>query len=106
MIGVIHNFPLSVVVVFFNQFFNVNGICVCCYLQATTAEHGLTEYWAHRVTWCAAPASYPRIFAWVYRHEGRRLKVRPIYILHANCTAESRSSGRLTNPFIILFFVL
>lgn len=43
--------------------------------QATTAEHGLTEYWAHRVTWCSAPAAYPRIFAWVYRHEGRRLKV-------------------------------
>lgn len=46
-----------------------------CLLQATTAEHGLTEYWAHRVTWCAAPPAYPRIFAWVYRHEGRRLKV-------------------------------
>ena len=28
------------------------------------------------MTWCAAPPSYPRIFAWVYRHEGRRLKVR------------------------------
>ncbi|KAI9560883.1 hypothetical protein GHT06_011837 [Daphnia sinensis] len=43
-------------------------------LQATTSEHGLTEYWSHRVTWCSAPPSYPRIFAWVYRHEGRRLK--------------------------------
>ena len=45
------------------------------HMQATTLEHGLTEYWAHRVTWCAAPPCYPRIFAWVYRHEGRRLKV-------------------------------
>lgn len=39
-----------------------------------TREHGLTEYWAHRVTYCAAHPAYPRVFCWVYRHEGRRLK--------------------------------
>ncbi|XP_037802206.1 protein FAM43A-like [Penaeus monodon] len=43
-------------------------------LRAVTREHGLTEYWAHRVTYCAAHPAYPRVFCWVYRHEGRRLK--------------------------------
>lgn len=43
-------------------------------LKAVTREHGLTEYWSHRITWCCAPASQPRIFCWVYRHEGRKLK--------------------------------
>ena len=33
------------------------------------------QYWAHRITYCAAPsAAFPRVFCWVYRHEGRRLK--------------------------------
>lgn len=43
-------------------------------LRAVTREHGLTEYWAHRVTYCAAHPAYPRVFCWIYRHEGRRLK--------------------------------
>lgn len=43
-------------------------------LKGVTKEHGLTEYWAHRVTYCAAPPHYPRLFAWVYRHEGKKLK--------------------------------
>ncbi|XP_066260590.1 uncharacterized protein [Euwallacea similis] len=43
-------------------------------LKAVTKNHGLTEYWAHRLTTCAAPAEFPRIFCWVYRHEGRRLR--------------------------------
>ncbi|XP_021934268.1 uncharacterized protein LOC110836884 isoform X2 [Zootermopsis nevadensis] len=43
-------------------------------LKAVTKEHGLTEYWSHRITYCAAPSSFPRIFCWVYRHEGRKLK--------------------------------
>ncbi|XP_045581002.1 protein FAM43A [Procambarus clarkii] len=43
-------------------------------LRAVTREHGLTEYWAHRVTYCVAHPAYPRVFCWVYRHEGRRLK--------------------------------
>ncbi|KAF2360800.1 PTB/PI domain [Trinorchestia longiramus] len=43
-------------------------------LQAVTREHGLTEYWAHRVTYCGAHPAYPKVFCWVYRHEGRRLK--------------------------------
>lgn len=43
-------------------------------LKATTREHGLTEYWSHRITHCAAPPAFPRVFCWVYRHEGRKLK--------------------------------
>lgn len=43
-------------------------------LKATTRDHGLTEYWAHRLTMCSAPAQFPRLFCWVYRHEGRRLR--------------------------------
>lgn len=43
-------------------------------LKATTKDHGLTEYWAHRLTTCAAPTQFPRLFCWVYRHEGRRLR--------------------------------
>ncbi|KAK3929029.1 Protein FAM43A [Frankliniella fusca] len=43
-------------------------------LKATTREHGLTEYWSHRITHCSAPSAFPRVFCWVYRHEGRKLK--------------------------------
>lgn len=43
-------------------------------LKATTKDHGLTEYWANRLTYCSAPVHFPRIFCWVYRHEGRRLR--------------------------------
>ncbi|KAH7699082.1 Protein F52D10.2, partial [Aphelenchoides avenae] len=43
-------------------------------LKAETKQLGLTEYWAHRVTYCAAPSSYPRVFCWVYKHEGKRMK--------------------------------
>lgn len=43
-------------------------------LKATTRQHGLTEYWSHRITFCSAPRSYPKIFCWIYRHEGRKLK--------------------------------
>lgn len=43
-------------------------------LKATTKEHGLTEYWANRITYCAAPAQYPKVFCWIFRHEGRRMK--------------------------------
>ncbi|XP_076306779.1 protein FAM43A-like [Tachypleus tridentatus] len=43
-------------------------------LKAMTKEHGLTEYWANRITYCAAHPQYPRVFCWVYRHETRRFK--------------------------------
>lgn len=43
-------------------------------LRATTNDHGLTEYWANRISFCAAPSTFPRLFCWIYRHEGRRLR--------------------------------
>lgn len=43
-------------------------------IKALTREHGLTEYWANRVTFCFAHPSYPKVFCWIYRHEGRKMK--------------------------------
>ncbi|XP_022240255.1 protein FAM43A-like [Limulus polyphemus] len=43
-------------------------------IKAVTKEHGLTEYWANRITFCTHNPQYPRVFCWVYRHEGRRMK--------------------------------
>lgn len=43
-------------------------------LKGVTKEHGLTEYWAHRITYCYSPPEFPKVFCWVYRHEGRKLK--------------------------------
>ncbi|CAD5229869.1 unnamed protein product [Bursaphelenchus okinawaensis] len=43
-------------------------------LKVETKELGITEYWAHRITYCYAPAEYPRVFCWVYKHEGKRMK--------------------------------
>ncbi|XP_022247629.1 protein FAM43A-like [Limulus polyphemus] len=43
-------------------------------IKAVTKEHGLTEYWANRITFCTHNPHYPRVFCWVYRHEGRRMK--------------------------------
>ncbi len=44
-------------------------------LNALTKEQGLTEYRAHRISYCIAHPSYPRLFVWVYRHEGKKMKV-------------------------------
>uniref|UniRef100_A0A8D8UI45 Protein FAM43A n=1 Tax=Cacopsylla melanoneura TaxID=428564 RepID=A0A8D8UI45_9HEMI len=43
-------------------------------LKALTKQHGLTEYWSNRITYCVQPSQYPKIFCWIYRHEGRKLK--------------------------------
>lgn len=42
-------------------------------LKALTREFGLTEYWANRITFCGQNSNFPRIFAWIYRHEGEFL---------------------------------
>ena len=44
-------------------------------LKAYTKEQGLTEYRAHRISYCIAHPNYPKLFIWVYRHEGRRMKL-------------------------------
>ncbi|KAK0074735.1 hypothetical protein PV325_007867 [Microctonus aethiopoides] len=57
-------------------------------LTATTKDHGLTEYWAHRITYSTASSFHPLLFVWIYRHEGRKL--RPELRCHAAlCTKES-----------------
>ncbi|KAI6198374.1 PID domain-containing protein [Aphelenchoides fujianensis] len=43
-------------------------------LKVETKQLGVTEYWAHRITYCYAPPEYPRVFCWVYKHEGKRMK--------------------------------
>lgn len=43
-------------------------------LKVTTKEHGLTEYWSNRITYCCNPTNYPKLFCWVYRHECKRLR--------------------------------
>ncbi|CAJ0928284.1 unnamed protein product, partial [Mesorhabditis belari] len=43
-------------------------------LKAETSQQGLTEYWAHRITHCCAPSEYPKVFCWIYKHDGKRLK--------------------------------
>ncbi|KAI6208989.1 PID domain-containing protein [Aphelenchoides besseyi] len=43
-------------------------------LKVETKQLGITEYWAHRITFCYAPIEYPRVFCWVYKHEGKRMK--------------------------------
>ncbi|KAK6764131.1 hypothetical protein RB195_024454 [Necator americanus] len=43
-------------------------------LKAKTKEQGLTEYWANRITSSGALPHYPKIFCWIYRHDGKRLK--------------------------------
>ena len=43
-------------------------------LKAVTREHGLTEYWANRITFASTHPNYPKIFCWIYRHEGRKMK--------------------------------
>ena len=44
-------------------------------LKAHTKEQGLTEYRAHRISYCVAHPKYPKLFVWVYRHEGKKMKV-------------------------------
>lgn len=43
-------------------------------LKAITRQHGLTQYWSNRLVYCCCHSSYPRIFAWVYRHEGKKMR--------------------------------
>ena len=44
-------------------------------LQAHTKEQGLTEYRSHRISYCIAHPKYPRVFVWVYRHQGKKMKM-------------------------------
>jgi hypothetical protein len=72
-------------------------------LKAITREHGLTEYWSNRITFCCSHPKYPRVFCWIYRHEGRKLK-QELRCHAVLCSKESKAqeaasqlSSRLVN---------
>lgn len=44
-------------------------------MKAYTKEQGITEYLAHRISYCIAHPDFPKLFVWVYRHEGRKMKM-------------------------------
>ena len=44
-------------------------------LKVVTKEQGLTEYRSHRISYCVCHPQYPKLFVWVYRHEGKKMKV-------------------------------
>ncbi|GAB6026268.1 hypothetical protein CHUAL_012476 [Chamberlinius hualienensis] len=64
-------------------------------LKAVTKEHGLTEYWSHRITYWVAHPHYPKVFAWVYRHEGKKL--RQELRCHAVLCAKEDIARRMAN---------
>lgn len=64
-------------------------------LKAITREHGLTEYWANRITFCYAHPKYPRVFCWIYRHEGRKLK-QELRCHAVLCSKESKAQEAAT----------
>lgn len=64
-------------------------------LKAVTKEHGLTEYWSHRITYWVAHPHYPKVFAWVYRHEGKKL--RQELRCHAVLCSKDEVARRMTN---------
>lgn len=43
-------------------------------LKAITRQHGLTQYWSNRLVYCCCHKNHPRIFAWIYRHEGKKMR--------------------------------
>ena len=51
-------------------------LSVCAWgMRVETKQHGVTEYRAHRISYFAADPRYPRLFVWIYRHEGKRMKI-------------------------------
>ena len=43
-------------------------------LKAITRQHGLTQYWSNRLVYCFTHKNYPKIFSWIYRHEGKKMR--------------------------------
>lgn len=44
-------------------------------INAHTKEQGLMQYSSHKISYIIAHPQYPRMFLWVYRHEGRKMKL-------------------------------
>ena len=43
-------------------------------LKVITKDHGLTEYYGHRIHYIQAHPLHPKLFIWVYQHVGKNLK--------------------------------
>ena len=43
-------------------------------LKVDTKDHGLTEYYGHRIHFIQAHPLHPKLFIWVYQHVGKNLK--------------------------------
>jgi hypothetical protein len=43
-------------------------------LRVDTKDHGLTEYYGHRIHFVQAHPFHPKLFVWVYQHVGKNLK--------------------------------
>ena len=43
-------------------------------LKAITRQHGLTQYWSNRLVYCFTHKNYPKVFSWIYRHEGKKMR--------------------------------
>ena len=51
-------------------------ITVCAFgLKAKTKDAGTVEYRTHRIPYCIAHPQYPKVFAWVYKHEGKKMRM-------------------------------
>ena len=73
-------------------------------LKAITKEHGLTQYWANRVTFCCVHQSYPKLFCWIYRHDGRKGK--PELRCHAVVCSKEELAQVLSFLSYLLFVLL
>lgn len=65
-------------------------------LKAITRGYGLTEYWANRITYAGTHPNHPKVFCWIYRHEGRKMK----YELRCHavlCIKENKAKEMATN---------
>jgi hypothetical protein len=43
-------------------------------LKVDTKDHGVTEYYGHRIHFIQAHPLHPKLFVWVYQHVGKNLK--------------------------------
>lgn len=67
-------------------------------LRVDTKDHGLTEYYGHRIHFIQAHPLHPKLFVWVYQHVGKNLKTE-IRCHAAMCQSarEARSIEHLLN---------
>ena len=75
-------------------------------LKVDTKDHGLTEYYGHRIHFVQAHPAHPKLIVWVYQHVGKSLKTE-IRCHAALCqrardskTIESRLNDKLQRTFL------